>query len=466
MVLFFMFFVAIFVRVSTWEADLAGQHRYQSWSVLVVGICSTGLLGALLMLATGYAHRVGIIVEERTRDLRRVNRQLQNEMRERQQAEAALRQAQRMEAIGQLTGGIAHDFNNLLTVVAGNATLLRDHAADEPARTRRRALAILSVVERGERLTRQLLAFSRRRALRPEVVMLQRRAGEIAELLARTLRENIEVTIDLPEDLWPVAVDPSEFELALLNIAVNARDAMPNGGVFRLEASNARCGGGAANGGLCGDFVAIALSDTGTGMPAEVAARAFEPYFTTKDIGHGSGLGLSQVYGFVSQSGGGAVITSEPGEGTEITLFLPRASAAPIVSSPTSSSTALASGPARILLVEDDREVAETTEELLRDIGFETRWAQDGNKALALIEGGLSIDLVLSDVVMPGGVSGLDLARRVREQRPELPIIMATGYSRYAAQVVNEGFALVEKPYHRDVLVAALRSVLERRPSA
>jgi CheY-like chemotaxis protein len=201
-------------------------------------------------------------------------------------------------------------------------------------------------------------------------------------------------------------------------------------------------------------------------MPAEVAARAFEPYFTTKDIGHGSGLGLSQVYGFVSQSGGGAVITSEPGEGTEITLFLPRASAAPIVSSPTSSSTALASGPARILLVEDDREVAETTEELLRDIGFETRWAQDGNKALALIEGGLSIDLVLSDVVMPGGVSGLDLARRVREQRPELPIIMATGYSRYAAQVVNEGFALVEKPYHRDVLVAALRSVLERRPAA
>ena len=273
-------------------------------------------------------------------ELNEANLRLQTEMRERQQAEAALRQAQRMEAIGQLTGGVAHDFNNLLTVVAGNATLLRDAAADEP--TRRRAEALLAIADRGERLTRQLLAFSRHRTLRPEPVALQGRAAEITELLARSLREDIETRIEVPEELWPVAVDPGEFELALLNIGVNARDAMPRGGVFRLAARNMRCGGGAASGGLVGEFVAITLSDTGSGMPAEVAAHAFEPYFTTKQAGLGTGLGLSQVYGFASQSGGTALIASEPGRGTAITLLLPRAGGASAV--PAS---------ARILFVED-----------------------------------------------------------------------------------------------------------------
>ena len=211
-----------------------------------------------------------------------------------------MHQAQKREAIGHLTGGLAHDFNNLLTVVVGNATLLRDRAADEP--TRRRAAAILSIVDRGERLIRQLLAFSRRRMLRPEVVGLQGRTSEIEELLPRSLREDIVVTIGLPADLWPVTVDPGEFELALLNIAVNARNAMPNGGAFRLVAGNTRCRGETASGGLVGEFVVITLMDTGAGMPAEVMARAFEPYFTTEPAGRGSGLGLSQVYGFAHQS--------------------------------------------------------------------------------------------------------------------------------------------------------------------
>jgi two-component system NtrC family sensor kinase len=286
-------------------------------------------------------------------------------------------------------------------------------------------------------------------------------------LLARALREDIGVTIDLPEDLWPVAVDPGEFELALLNIALNARDAMPNGGAFRVTACNTRCGGGAASGGLCGDFVVITLSDTGTGMPAEVRERAFDPYFTTKETGLGSGLGLSQVYGFASQSGGTAMIASEPGQGTAIILFLPRASAAPTAPRLTSADTAHAPGPARILLVEDNREVANATEELLRDMGFKTRWARDGKAALALFEGGLPIDLVLSDIVMPGGVSGLDLARTLRERRPDLPILLGTGYSGYASQVVSEGFALIEKPYRPVMLAAALRSALEHhRPAA
>ena len=393
-------------------------------------------------------------------ELNEANLRLHAEMAEHRATEAALHQAQKLEAMGHLTGGIAHDFNNLLTVVVSNATLLHDRAGDEP--TRRRAAAILGIAERGERLTRQLLAFSRRRILRPETIALQERAGEIGELLTRSLREDIGVTIDMPEDLWPVAVDPGEFELAMLNIGLNARDAMPDGGAFRLAARNRRCGG-AASGGLDGDFVAITLSDTGTGMPAEVTARAFEPYFTTKDTGLGSGLGLSQVYGFASQSGGTAVVASEPGRGTAITLLLPRADAAPAVRPPASASPAPAAASARILLVEDDQEVAAAAQELLRHMGFETRRARDGREALALIEGGLPVDLVLSDIVMPGGMSGLDLARTLRGR---LPIVLATGYSQYAAQATEEGLVLIEKPYRRDALATSLRLALGRgRPS-
>ena len=271
------------------------------------------------------------------------------------------------------------------------------------------------------------------------------------------------MTIDLPEDLWPVTVDPGEFELALLNIAVNARNAMPNGGTFRLVARNTRRRGETASGGLVGEFVAITLTDTGTGMSAEVMARAFEPYFTTKPAGLGSGLGLSQVYGFASQSGGSGVLASAPGEGTAITLFLPRADAGPATAGEIVAQPASAPGSARVLLVEDDQSVAEATQDLLHNMGFETRWAGDGTAALAFLESDPKLALVLSDVVMPGGVSGLDLARTLRDRRPELPVILATGYSSYASEVVTEGFALIEKPYRRDVLAASLRSALEGR---
>jgi len=394
-------------------------------------------------------------------ELDEANLRLQAEMAERRATEAALHQAQKLEAIGHLTGGIAHDFNNLLSVVAGNATLLRDCAADEP--TRRRAAAILSIADRGERLIRQLLAFSRRRMLRPEAVALQGRISEIEELLHRSLREDIVVTVGLPADLWPVTVDPGEFELALLNIAVNARNAMPNGGAFRLVAGNARCRGEVASGGLTGEFVAITLIDTGPGMPAEVMARAFEPYFTTKPASRGSGLGLSQVYGFACQSGGSAVIGSAPGEGTAITLFLPRADAGPAMAHEGAAQPASAPGSGCILLVEDDPRVAEATQDLLHNMGFETCWAGDGPAALAFVENDPKLALVLSDVVMPGGVSGLDLARTLRDRRPELPVILTTGYSSHASEVVAEGFALIEKPYRRDVLAASLRSALEKR---
>ncbi len=433
-------------------------------AMIVVFVAALSLAGRHFSQIFAEALRLRFELNEANLRLTEANLRLQAEMAEHRATEAALHQAQKFEAMGHLIGGIAHDFNNLLTVVVSNATLLCDRAADEP--TRRRAAAILSIADRGVRLIRQLLAFSRRRMLRPEAVALQGRTSEIAELLARSLREDIAVTIDLPPDLWPVTVDPGEFELALLNIAVNARNAMPNGGTFRLVANNTRCRGETASGGLVGEFVAITLTDTGTGMPAEVMAQAFEPYFTTKPAGLGTGLGLSQVYGFASQSGGSAVLASAPGGGTAITLFLPRADAGPAMAGEIAAQPASTPSSARILLVEDDRSVAEATQDLLHNMGFETRWAGDGTAALAFVESDPKLGLVLSDVVMPGGVSGLDLARTLRDQRPELPVILTTGYSSYASEVVAKGFALIEKPYRREVLAASLRSAIECRRGA
>jgi signal transduction histidine kinase/CheY-like chemotaxis protein len=437
------------------------QHRsLQSWALLMRSVIGTGLLGALLLLGTGYTRRIETVVEKRTRELEATNERLHFEMKEREQAEAALRQAQRMEVIGQLTGGVAHDFNNLLMVVSGNAALLGEKAPDEAVR--RRASAIMRAVERGERLTRQLLTFSRRQTLRPEPVDLRQRLHEISEMLSRSLRADIELSVDIPENLWPVIVDPAEFELALLNLGVNARDAMPNGGRFRVEAHNLSfLSKDARTDGLVGDFVAMKLSDTGTGMTAEVLARAFEPFFTTKEVGHGSGLGLSQVYGFAHQTGGAAFVESKVGQGTSITLVLPRASTHPAARCSAAYHVEPASPPFRVLLVEDDDEVAEATEELLRDIGLQILRVSDGKSALAKFERDPTIEMVMSDIVMPGGMSGLDLARTLRELHPELAVLLATGHSQYALEAVKEGLILIEKPYHRDVLAASIRRAAE-----
>jgi signal transduction histidine kinase/CheY-like chemotaxis protein len=441
---------------------LERHRRWQSWGVLVVGVFSTGLLGALLMLGTGYTRRIETVVDQRMRDLEATNRRLQVEVRDRKQAEAALRQAQRMEAIGQLTGGIAHDFNNLLTVVSGNAELLHDKAADEAVL--RRAAAIMHAAERGRRLTRQLLAFSRRQTLRPEPVDLRRRTDDIADMLSRSLRTDIEVSVDMPERLWPVAIDPAEFELALLNIGVNARDAMPEGGQFRMTAKNVTCrADDPENDGLTGDFVAVTLSDTGAGMSSDVLARAFEPYFTTKEAGLGSGLGLSQVYGFAKQSGGAATIDSTPGKGASVRLLLPRATEAAGMARPVApDEPAFEAASARILFVEDDAEVAEVTAELLQDIGYQPVGAHNADSAVAAVERDPTIALVLSDIVMPGRMSGLDLARTLRSRRPELPVLLATGYSQYVSPAASEGFVLIEKPYRREALAASIRAALER----
>ena len=438
------------------------QHRgLESWAVLVIGTFSTGLLGALLLLATGHTRRVETIVVERTHELATVNQRLTAEIEERRQAETALRQAQRMEAIGQLTGGVAHDFNNLITVVRGNAELLRDRAADDV--TRRRADAIALAADRGQRLTRQLLTYSRRQTLRPEPAYLHERTGEIAELLSRSLRDDIEVVVALPNELWPVAVDAAEFELALLNIGVNARDAMPAGGCLRVEAQNVSCAPSMpAGGSLSGDFVALAISDTGTGMQPEVLAHAFEPYFTTKEVGTGSGLGLSQVYGFAVQSGGMAELTSELGKGTSITLHLPRAQTiSPIREAPPEAPVAAAVQPIKILLVEDDEAVAAITTEVLRDLGYEVEQAHDGINALKVLEGDNAVGLVFSDIVMPGGMSGLELARSLRQRYPKLPVVLITGFSQYASEASAEGFRVLEKPFRREALSAAIAVATE-----
>jgi signal transduction histidine kinase len=319
------------VQIVPTASYLERHRRWQSWAVLARGAIGISLLGALLLLGTGYARRVEAVVEERTRDLEAANRRLQLEMQERQQAEAALGQAQRMGS-----GRAPHRrrcarFQQFLMVVSGNAVLLSKQASDEAMR--RHASAIMRAVERRQRLTRQLLAFSRRQMLRPEAVDLRQRTSEIFDMLRQSLREDIELTIDIPGGLWTVMVDPAELELALLNTGVNARDAMPHGGRFHVQARNVSFSSGTTpSEGLNGDFVMLKLSDTGTGMAPEVRARALEPYFTTKEAGLGAGLGLSQVYGFAKQSGGTALIDSEIGKGTTITLYVPRAGAASVVS--------------------------------------------------------------------------------------------------------------------------------------
>jgi len=299
--------------------------------------------------------------------------------------------------------------------------------------------------------------------LRPEPVDLRRQVDEIADMLSPTLRPDIEVRVEMPAELWPVFVDLAEFQMALLNLGMNARDAMPESGRFQVGARNVTFDiDDPTSGGLVGDFVAVTLSDTGAGMAPDVVARAFEPYFTTKEVGLGSGLGLSQVYGFAQQSGGAVSIASAIGKGTSITLFLPRAAEAPPAELFNVAAPAPLRASAGILVVEDEAEVARVTMEVLREIGYRPVEARDGPAALVLIEQDPTIELVLSDVVMPGGMSGLELARTLRNLRPELPVVLATGYAQWGARAEDEDFTFIAKPYRREALIAALRTAFER----
>ncbi len=382
------------------------------------------------------------------------------EVARRQTAEAALKQAQRLEAVGQLTGGVAHDFNNLLMVVNGNVERLRRMGADE--RQKRALDAISGAAGRGASLTRQLLSFSRRQVHEPAVLDLRVTLPTVEDMLRSSLRGDIAVEIMVAPDLWPVKVDLSELELAVLNIAVNARDAMPNGGRLTVAAQNVSFANGGVIG-LKGDFVALSLTDTGCGIPPDVVPRVFEPFFTTKEVGRGTGLGLSQVYGFAVQSGGTASLASEPGRGTTITLYLPRTREALARAEPQGDAAVPRDGHGRVLLVEDNAAVAEVTVATLEELGYEVRHAPDPATAVRLLEGEGRFDLVLSDIVMPGPLNGVDLARLIRASHPALPVLLATGYSDVAQTATEEGFPTLRKPYEAASLREAIRTALAGR---
>jgi PAS domain S-box-containing protein len=378
-----------------------------------------------------------------------------------EQTRDQLMQAQKMEALGQLTGGIAHDFNNLLMIVSGHAQILQRRLALEP-KAQQALENIQAAARRGESLTRQLLTFARRQRLNPVVLDLRERVEAMSHMLASSLRGNIKQTYDTSAEVWPVEVDLAEFELALVNIAVNARDAMPDGGTFALLIRNVTLMRSANVGDLEGDFVAIALSDTGVGMPPEVTARIFEPFFTTKAVGKGTGLGLSQVNGFAHQSGGAVTVTSTVGRGTTVTIFLPRSRAAASAVRPEPAAQPAAHGGGTILVVEDSPEVAEVTIGLLQQLGYRTLHAENAREALERLRSAGPVDLVFSDIVMPGGMNGIDLAEEVKRRHPDIPVLLASGYSE-AVQGAQTRFEILRKPFEISTLDKALREALARR---
>jgi PAS domain S-box-containing protein len=371
---------------------------------------------------------------------------------DRKQLEEQLAQARKMEAVGQLTGGVAHDFNNLLTVVLGNIDMLARRAEDE-AKRGRRIDAVRQAAERGRDLTRQLLAFSRRQHLSPVSVDLGSLINDFAPLIRQAVGEAVTLEMAIDEEQLCAHVDPTQLETALLNLAVNARDAMPDGGVLTLAVR--RDGP---------THVLIEVRDTGVGMTADVRERVFEPFFTTKEVGKGSGLGLSQVYGFVRQSEGELRVESEAGQGARFQIRLPASEAPPVEARPAPRQAAIQGGGERILLVEDDATVLSLTYDLLVGLGYEVVTAANAADAMEVVRSDSRIDLLFSDVVMPGGVSGLMLARSAREARPELPVLLTSGFMGDGAVLETAEFPLLDKPYETARLASELRRLLDRGP--
>ena len=371
-------------------------------------------------------------------------------------AEAALRQAQKLESLGQLTGGVAHDFNNLLAVFATGLQLLERDVTGQP---RQRVFdSMRRAVNRGTGLTRHLLAFSRRRPVNPESIDIAAHLKGMREMLDASLGGNMHVETRVGEEVWPVEIDAGEMELAVVNLCVNARDAMAGGGVITIVVENVTEQN--ADGSPI-ELVKLSVTDAGAGMPPEVVARAFEPFFTTKDVGKGSGLGLPQVYGFAQQSGGRAAIESTVGVGTTVTVLLPRSLRLPVVpaSGDNASGDVSASDGGRkghVLLVEDDKEVSALTREMLTSLGFSVTHVASPEAALGALANDRAIDVVLSDIMMPGGVSGLELAREIRRRHVDLPIVLTTGYVEAASGMKDREFNLLPKPYTVEALADAL----------
>jgi PAS domain S-box-containing protein len=406
--------------------------------------------------------RLRVMVAERTRELADANDRLRREIDAREAAQAALVQAQKMEAVGQLTGGIAHDFNNLLTAVSASLELLEPRISDE------KSLRLLRTAQRGAsrgaKLTQSLLAFARKQHLEPVPADLNAVVAEMSDMLHRSLGSSVDIRHIPGDGLWPVLIDVTQIETALLNIAINARDAMPQGGTLLIETTNLSAGSDELPEEMAGcDCVLLSMSDTGTGMSPEVIEHAFEPFFTTKEIGKGTGLGLSTVFGVVRQSGGTVRIRSRIREGTTVQIYLPRTSE-PVTPSSRRVAPAQGSGQSRILVVDDDPEVRWVTAEALRGMGYAVTEAGSGRAALTLLERGEPCDLVIMDLAMPG-LSGAETVRLARRIRPDLSALFCTGNVDGAGFESDTGDPLLAKPFGPDALAEAVRTALRRTPA-
>ena len=389
------------------------------------------------------------------------------DMTERKEVERQLLQAQKMESVGQLTGGLAHDFNNLLGVVLGNLQLI-ERAVDTDEEVLKRIHSAQAAVEKGAELTRRLLAFSRRQPLEAELIEPKPLLENLSEMLQRTLGEEIALECHFTDNMPRIRTDPSQLESAILNLAVNARDAMPDGGALTIEGNVVKLDGKYAvrNQIKPGEYVQLAVTDTGKGIPADMINQVFEPFFTTKETGKGSGLGLSMVYGFIKQIGGHVSIYSEPGHGTTIRLYLPvdRNNQAKLQRNSNEETSAIEGGNEIILVVEDQADVRDVAAALLKDLGYRVLTAVDGPSGLEMLMSRNDIDLLFTDMVMPGGMSGASLANAARELRPNFPVVFTTGYADAAvlreSQIAETG-NLVTKPYRRDKLGEKIRRALD-----
>ena len=411
-------------------------------------------------------------IAERTRELAAANADLKREIGERERAQDALRLNQRLEAVGQLTSGVAHDFNNLLTVIAGNIEFLERDVSSE--RSKRRLLMMKGAADRGANLTAQLLAFSRRQRLEPTPVGLNQTVASMRDLLQSSIGGAVQIETTLQANLWPALVDATQIELVILNLAINARDAMAVGGRLTIETANVTVSGAPSRPEQPqpGDYVMVSVSDTGTGMTPDVLARVFEPFFTTKEVGKGSGLGLAQVFGFAKQSGGGIRIDTELGEGTSIKVYLPRVEGDPAVATakarPVDCARTHPPGSApTLLVVDDDVEVREVTATRLSEAGYATREAASGLQALAALEADPCVDLVVLDFAMPG-MNGAEAAAEIRKRWPQIPVLFVTGFAGTAAlaQAGAGGTdAIVLKPYRDGELERKVAATLAARSS-
>jgi CheY-like chemotaxis protein len=361
-----------------------------------------------------------------------------------------LAESQKMDALGQLTGGVAHDFNNLLMAVSGNVRLIRRFVTD--SRAVKAADAIDASIQRGAALTRQLLTFARRQQINPVLLNVRQTLSAVQDVLETGLGSQVRLEAAIPDGIWPVVADPAELETAIVNLVLNARDAMPEGGAVRISAENRRIDDHANP----GEYVCITVADNGVGIPDDVIAKIFDPFFTTKPVGKGTGLGLSQVHGFASQADGFVDVKSRLGEGTQVTVFLPRGEGV----SALRQVEALESGAGTVLLVEDNPDVATSSMLLLEELGYRVRWVSDAEAAIQAIEKD-GIDVVFSDVVMPGKMDGLSLARHLKQNHPAMPIVLATGYSDAARKSGSE-FPMIHKPYELHELSKALEEARGR----